>query len=104
AAQDRSRSAIAGGRSIRVTTSQGVDQLERVTIGEEGVGYRRIKGWPPPRRALIVGSESKPAKPPNPIPWSMVSRLERPVHRYAGAGTAIGGTLGLVGGAWLGAW
>jgi len=86
----------------RVTVHGHAFVLDRPRLESDGIHYRRLKGFPPKRPALITTTnwDSVPA-PANPIAWSDVERVDRQV-RHTGPGLPIGGGLGFWGGSFLG--
>lgn len=99
---------IATAARVRVAVPHGTFELVRPRAESGGLAFRSVKGYPRPRPALIVGDlPPMPEPPSSPLSWASISRIERPVRRYEGAGTVLGGTLGFAAGAvlgWTAAW
>jgi hypothetical protein len=83
----------------RVSASGGIFELERPHLADDGLHFRRAKGFPTPRPALITDSRWRPTPPPRePIPFAEITRIERPVRRMSVVGLPIGAALGLASG------
>jgi hypothetical protein len=88
----------------RVSAAGGIFEVERPRLADDGLHFRRVKGYPTPRPALITDRGWKPTPPPRePIPFADITRIERRVHRYSLVGLPIGAALGLAGGLVVGA-
>ena len=87
----------------RISATSGVFEVERPTLADDGLHFRRVKGYPTPRPALITDPHWRPTPPPRaPIPFAEITRIERPVRRTSLIGLPIGVTLGFAAGVALG--
>jgi hypothetical protein len=89
--------AIAGTAAVRVEMGPRAYVLLRPRVEAGGIGFEGLEHFPPPRPAVITyGAWDTIPPPPQPIPWSQVSGLERRVETRRPAvifGAAVGALL-----------
>jgi hypothetical protein len=95
AALDSLHAAI-GPHVIRVTCAQGIFELPEAVLDSSGVWSRAARVYAVPRTALVETPDApRPVRPPRPIPWESIERIEvgrSQWREYA----AFGGYVGLL--------
>jgi len=101
-ASEQLRTSLGQVQELRVISNGQSLTLKRPIIGIDGISFERVDGWPRPRRALFTSIHDNELAPSNPIAWSDIHRIERPVTRVNPAGVILGAGLGLLAGWYLG--
>jgi hypothetical protein len=89
--------AIAASKRVRVTLAGGSFELLQPWAEPDGLHFRKVKGYPPPRLGSMAARRVLPLEPPtSPLAWAAIERVEQPMTHQ---GKSLGGAfVGLVGG------